>query len=98
RDGGDPAAHETANDRSETPSPTPPQFGWVVQTALDIMQVRLSRSRLAGDPPDLLLSPRVRHVPSLDFTGGERTIEEGRNVVRRMMPALNDLLRPVPPA
>ncbi len=64
----------------------------VIATSLDIMQARLSRSRLAGDPPDLLLSPSVRTVPTLDFAGGQATIEEGYDVVRRMMPALADVL------
>ena len=70
----------------------PPGLTAIVQTALDIMQIRISRSRLAGDPPDLLLRPRVLQIPSLEFARGGPTIEEGRNVVRRMMPALTDLL------
>lgn len=81
--------------RQESVEARPPAFSWVVQTALDIMQIRLSRARLAGDPPDLVLAPRVLHVPSLEFLGGAATIEEGRAVVRRMMPAIDDLLASV---
>src|SRR5690606_19460527 len=74
------------------PNATPPGFAWVLQSAIDIMQIRIGRSRLAGDPPDLLLAPRVLQVQPLEFAGGGGTIEEGRRVVRRMMPALTDLL------
>ncbi len=74
------------------PATPPPSVASVVAASLDIVQARLARSRLAGDPPDLLLSPSVRHVPALEFAGGQPTIEEGYDVVRRMMPALTDLL------
>lgn len=71
---------------------SPPGLAWVVQRALEIMQIRVGRSRLAGDPPDLRLVPRVHQIQPLEFAGGEGTIEEGRRVVRRMMPAIADLL------
>lgn len=70
----------------------PPGVAWVLQSALDIMQTRIGRSRLVGDPPDVLLSPRVLQVQPLEFAGGAWTIEEGRSVVRRMLPTLQDLL------
>ena len=74
------------------PEPTPPSVASVIATAIDIMQDRLNRGRLAGDPPDLLLTPRVRQIAPLDFLGGQTTIEEGYDIVRRMLPALRDLL------
>lgn len=72
--------------------PAPPSVASIIATSIDIMQDRLSRSRLAGDPPDLLLSPRVRQIAPLDFVSGQTTIEEGHDVVQRMLPALEDLL------
>lgn len=76
----------------ETAAETPPGVAWVVATAIDIMEDRIGRSRLAGDPPDLLLTPHVRHVPPLEFAGGRPTIDEGYNVMKRMLPALHALL------
>lgn len=73
-------------------SPEAPRLPAVLAAALDIMQDRISRSRLAGDPPDLLVTPRVRGVPPLEFAGGGPTIEEGYRAVRRALPALRDLL------
>lgn len=81
--------------RERTTDEPAPAFSWVIQSALDIMQIRLSRARLAGDPPDLLLTPRVLQVPMMEFVGGKATIDEGRSVVRRMLPALDDLVASV---
>jgi NTE family protein len=64
----------------------------VVATSLDIMQDRISRSRLAGDPPDLLLAPHLGDVEPLEFSGGGPTIEEGYHTVQRMLPAIDYLL------
>ncbi len=88
KNGGD----ETEEKPEENGKPAPPGVASVIATSLDIMQARLSRSRLAGDPPDLLLSPRVRQVAPLEFAGGRPTIDEGYDLVRRMLPALTDLL------
>lgn len=71
---------------------SPPTVNAVIASSLDIMQTRLSRSRLAGDPPDLLLTPRVRQVAPLEFAGGQPTIDEGYGVMRRMLPALRDIM------
>ena len=45
--------------------------------ALNIVQDRLSRSRLAGDPPDVMVSPRLGHVGLLEFEKAEECIAEG---------------------
>lgn len=66
----------------------------VVTAAIDIMEDRIARSRLAGDPPDLLLTPRLRHVAPLDFSGGQATIDEGHLLMERMLPTLRELLGP----
>ncbi|HEX8905082.1 MAG TPA: patatin-like phospholipase family protein, partial [Longimicrobiaceae bacterium] len=65
----------------------------VIAAAVDIMQHRISRSRLAADPPDLLVAPRVAHLSMLEFTGGGPTVDEGCRVARRVIPALKRLLR-----
>lgn len=64
----------------------------VVTGALAIMQDRITRSRMAGDPPDLLLAPRMGHVGLLEFDRAEEAITEGRETVQRMLPAIRHLL------
>ena len=64
----------------------------VVTAAIDIMEDRIARSRLADDPPDILLTPRLRQLQPLDFAGGRSTIEEGQSVMEKNLPALRELL------
>jgi NTE family protein len=62
----------------------------VLSSALTIMQEQIIRSRMAGEPPDVLLTPRVAQINLLEFDRAEEAIEEGRAVVHRMKPALQD--------
>lgn len=69
----------------------------VVTSALDIMQVRITRSRLAGDPPEILFEPRVGDIGLLEFNRSEEAINEGRSAVKKLLPILRnnfDLPRP----
>ena len=63
----------------------PSMFG-VMVSSLNIIQDRLSRSRLAGDPPDVLITPRIGHVGLMEFDRAEELIEEGEAAVERAMP------------
>lgn len=60
----------------------------VMATALNIMQDRITRSRMAGDPPDVVLNPRLSHIALLEFDRADEAIEEGEACVERMLPAL----------
>ncbi|MBU2549563.1 MAG: patatin-like phospholipase family protein [Proteobacteria bacterium] len=73
------------------PSDTPGVFD-VLAGSLNIMQDRISRSRMAGDPPDVLVSPRVSHLELLDFDRAEEARSEGREAARNMLPAIRDVL------
>ena len=42
--------------------------------SIDVMQDRIARSRLAGEPPDVLLAPRLAHLGSLDYHRAESVI------------------------
>ncbi len=46
--------------------------------SLNIVQNRLSRSRLAGDPPDIQIAPRTGHVGLMEFHRAEELIDLGR--------------------
>ena len=69
--------------RRETDHPS--IFG-VMVSALNIVQDRLSRSRLAGDPPDVLIVPRIGHIGLMEFDRAEELIAEGEAAVERAMP------------
>ncbi|MGA9599861.1 MAG: patatin-like phospholipase RssA [Methylocystis sp.] len=69
-----------------------PNIFGVMMTSLSIMQDRLTRSRLAGDPPDVHITPRVGHIGLLEFERAEEAIREGENAVERARPELMDAL------
>lgn len=64
----------------------------VLLGALNIMRDRIIRSRMAGDPPDVLLAPRIAHIGLLEFDRARGGIAEGRACVQRMLPALQDVV------
>lgn len=71
---------------------TMPSILDVLTTSLDIMQVRISRSRMVGEPPDLIVAPRLAHLRLLDFQRAEEAIEEGRRAVQRVAHNLAELI------
>ncbi len=65
----------------------PSLFG-VMISSLNIIQDRLTRSRLAGDPPDVHIKPRIGHIGPLEFERSKEMIEEGEAAVERAMPEI----------
>lgn len=59
--------------------------------SINVMSIRITRSRLAGDPPDILLSPRLSHVGLMDFHCAEEGIKQGREEARRQHSSLQAL-------
>jgi len=56
----------------------------VLSRSLNIMQLRISRSRMAGDPPDVLIRPSLPDIDMLDFHRAAECIKEGEAAVLRM--------------
>lgn len=54
----------------------------VVAASINIMQDRLTRSRMAGDPAEITLLPQLSDFALLDFHRAEQAITEGRRIVR----------------
>jgi len=63
----------------------------VAISSITIMSSRITRSRLAGDPAELLLLPRLADIGLLEFHRGGDAIEEGRNEVRRHAAVIDDV-------
>lgn len=62
---------------------TPGVIG-VMAGAIDIMQERITKARMAGDPPDVLLQPKLGHIGILEFERGEEAIQVGYETTLRM--------------
>lgn len=69
-----------------------PGLGSVMLASFNILMDRITRSRLAGDPPDVLLTPQTGHVPLLDFDRADELIALGREAVDRQMPEIENAL------
>lgn len=65
----------------------------VIGGSINIMQDRITRSRMAGDPPDLVLVPHLEHLGLLEFYRADEAIEEGKNCVRKEEITINEFLR-----
>jgi NTE family protein len=81
------APETLALDASQSPS-----LVSVLTTSINIMQVRIARSRLAGEPADVLIAPRLAQLGLLDFHRGAEAIAEGRAAVQRSLPAIRHAL------
>ena len=63
----------------------------VLASGINIMQVRITRSRMAGDPPDVVVAPQLAHLGLLDFHRAKEAFEKGRQAVEAAMPTLSSL-------
>jgi NTE family protein len=69
----------------------PPSLFDTLATSINIMQVQISRSRLAGEPPDVLVTPRLAHLGLLEFHRAREAIAEGRRAVQAVHTQLREL-------
>ena len=72
-----PRRHPTGRDEG------PPGIPAVMLEAFNIIQDRITRSRLAGDPPDLVIGPRLGHIGSFEFHRATEAIDIGYQAARR---------------
>lgn len=60
--------------------------------SINIVQDRITKSRMAGDPPDIVLTPRLFDISLLEFYRAAEAMEEGENCVDRMMPEISRVM------
>lgn len=68
-----------------------PSMHDVLFSSIEIMEVRIARSRMAGEPPDVVVSPRLAHLHQLDFHRAREAIDEGRRAVSAILHNLGAL-------
>ena len=81
-----------ARGRSRDEPPIPSIFE-VFNTALDITEQRVARSRLAGEPADVLITPLLPDFGTMEYHRGSEAIAEGRAAVERMLPLIEQVVR-----
>jgi NTE family protein len=60
-----------------------PGLPTVMIEAYNVMQDRITRARLAGDPPDIMISPRLGHIGMFEFHRAEEAIAIGADATER---------------
>ena len=78
--------------KSDQEVPEVPSLFEVVASSINIMQVRITRSRMAGEPPDAMVSPRLAHLGLMDFHRAELAIDEGKLALERSIETIEALL------
>jgi NTE family protein len=63
----------------------PPGISSVMIEAFNIIQDRIVRSRLAGDPPDISINPKLGRIGLFEFHRADEAIEVGYDIGRRMV-------------
>lgn len=71
---------------------TMPSIFEVFTTALDIVEMKVARSRLAGDPADVMITPLLPDFGTMEFHRAAEAIAEGRAAVERMGPLIDQVL------
>jgi len=64
----------------------------VMVDAFNITQDRIARSRLAGDPPDVMVAPRLGKIGLFQFHHAEDVIRLGEEAVERALPEINEAI------
>lgn len=65
----------------------------VIANSINIMQDRITRARMAGDPPEINLSPRLSQLGLLEFNKAAEAIDEGMECANSMRAEIEDACR-----
>jgi len=64
----------------------------VMIDAYNVMQDRITRARLAGDPPDIMIQPRLGPIAMFEFNRAEEAIAQGAEATERAMEAITQAM------
>jgi NTE family protein len=70
------------------PAEASPGYFDVLANSINIMQDQITRSRLAGEPPHIILLPRLRAIGLMEFHRAAEAMAEGHACVEQALPAL----------
>jgi len=69
-----------------------PGLSNVMVEAFNVMQDRITRARLAGDPPDVMISPRIGRVGLFDFHRAEDAIAIGAEATEKALESFDEVV------
>ena len=74
-----------------------PGISTVMMEAFNITQDRIARSRLAGDPPDFTITPKLGSIGTFDFHRADELIAIGEAAAEKALAEIRELLAPLQP-
>ncbi len=69
-----------------------PGISTVMVEAFNVMQDRITRARLAGDPPDVAINPRLGAIGWFDFHRAEETIRLGVEATEKAVEGISEAI------
>jgi NTE family protein len=60
--------------------------------AFNVMQDRITRARLAGDPPDVMISPRIGRIGLFDFHRAADAIDIGAEATAKALERFDEIV------
>jgi NTE family protein len=79
-------------------APGRPGLSTVMTEAFNVMQDRITRARLAGDPPDVTINPRLGTIGWFDFHRAADAIAIGAQAAERAIEPITDAIAALSPA
>ena len=83
---------DKTNNGQHDNNPEAPSVFETMSSALAIVQNELTRSRLAIDPPDIVITPQLAHIGLLEFYRANEAIDAGKAAVQLVSGELTGLL------
>lgn len=74
----------------ESDKPKPPDFFETISRSINIAQDRITKTRLAGDPPEIILCPKVSDIGLLETYRAEEAIRAGYKCCEANIAAIKD--------
>lgn len=65
----------------------------IMSTSIQVLENRLKRNRMAGDPPDVLIQPYCPQISMLDFHRADEAITAGKLATEKKFEQLRHLIR-----
>ncbi|MFA3778883.1 patatin-like phospholipase RssA [Yersinia sp. 1652 StPb PI] len=78
---------------SGNPTMAVPSAMEIMSTSIQVLENRLKRNRMAGDPPDVLIQPYCPQISMLDFHRADEAIAAGQLAVEKNIEQLRPLVR-----
>jgi len=79
--------------KAEDRGPAMPNLAEVVIGSLNIMSTRITRSRMAGEPADAVVQPRLAELGLLEYHRAAEAIAEGRAAAELAIPQIRRMLQ-----